>query len=102
PRCPYPTALPILRVALGGRAADVRALVVRQGMTPALIGLGVGLVLAAGAVRLLRGLLYGVQPWDPVTFLAAAAVLAGTALAACYAPARRATRVDPVTALRGE
>ena len=91
-----------VRMALGARAADVRALVVRQGMRPALIGLGVGLVLAAGAVRLLRGLLYGVQPWDPVTFLSAAAVLAGTALAACYAPARRATRVDPVRALRGE
>jgi len=91
-----------VRMALGARAADVRALVVRQGMTPALMGLGVGLLLAAGAVRLLRGLLYGVQPWDPLTFLAAAVVLAGTALAACYAPARRATRVDPVRVLREE
>ena len=91
-----------VRMALGARAEDVRALVVRQGMAPALLGLGAGLVLAAAAVRLLRGLLYGVQPWDPVTFLAAAAVLADTALAACYAPARRATRVDPVRALREE
>ncbi|HEY8468498.1 MAG TPA: ABC transporter permease [Longimicrobiales bacterium] len=91
-----------VRMALGARATDVRALVVRQGMKPAMIGLGVGLVLAAGAVRLLRGLLYGVQPWDPVTFAGAAAMLTATALAACYAPARHATRVDPMEALRGE
>ncbi len=91
-----------IRVALGAQSHDVRALVVRQGMLPALAGLTLGIGVALVASRLLRGLLYGVEPTDATAFAAAAAVLAATALAACYIPARRATRVDPIVALRAE
>ena len=91
-----------IRVALGARAGDVRALVVRQGMLPVLAGLLLGVIAALFAVRVLASLLYGVPPRDAVAFVAAGTVLTLTALAACYLPARRATRVDPITALKTE
>ena len=91
-----------IRVALGAQTRDVRALVVRQGMLPALVGLGLGAVAALFATRLLASLLYGVAPTDATAFVAAAVVLTVTAFAACYLPARRATKVDPLTALRSE
>ena len=91
-----------IRVALGAQTRDVRALVVRQGMLPALVGLGLGAVAALFTTRLLASLLYGVAPRDATAFTAAAVVLTVTAFAACYLPARRATKVDPLTALRSE
>jgi ABC-type antimicrobial peptide transport system permease subunit len=74
--------------------------VVRQGAAPLLGGLVAGLALAAGGVRLLRGLLYGVPPTDPATFAAVTAVLLLGGLAAAYVPARRASRIDPIAAMR--
>jgi putative ABC transport system permease protein len=91
-----------VRVALGALDGDVRALVVRQGMLPAVAGLVIGCVIALFATRVLSSLLYGVTPRDALAFVAAALVLTVTALAACYIPARRATRIDPMTALRAE
>jgi predicted permease len=91
-----------IRVALGAQAGDVRALVVRQGMMPALVGLALGAVAALFTTRVLASLLYGVAPRDVTAFVAAAVVLTATAFAACYLPARRATKVDPMTALRSE
>ncbi|HEY9428522.1 MAG TPA: ABC transporter permease [Gemmatimonadaceae bacterium] len=91
-----------VRVALGALDGDVRALVVRQGMLPALLGLLLGSGAAFFTTRLLSSLLYGVTPRDALSFVAAAIALIVTALAACYIPARRATRIDPMTALRSE
>lgn len=89
-------------MALGAKRADVLRLVVRQGMTMTLIGLALGLVGAFSISRVLRGLLHGVSPTDPLTFIAVSVVLLAVALLACLVPARRATRVDPVIALRAE
>jgi putative ABC transport system permease protein len=80
----------------------VLRLVMTQGVWLTAIGVGLGLAGSAGAVRLLRSMLFGVGEYDPASFVAAAAVLAGAALLACYLPARRATRVDPMIALRAE
>jgi putative ABC transport system permease protein len=89
-----------LRMALGAQRRDVFRLVVSQGMRPAALGVACGLACALGATRLIKSQLYGVSAADPLTFAGAALLLAGVALLACYAPARRAARVDPMTALR--
>jgi len=91
-----------IRVALGARADDVRGLVVRQGMGPVLAGLALGVIASFFAARVLASLLYGVAAHDTLAFVAAGVVLTATAMVACYLPARRATRVDPMTALRSE
>ncbi|MGH9411045.1 MAG: ABC transporter permease [Vicinamibacterales bacterium] len=88
-----------IRVALGARAADVLRLLVADGMRPVLAGVLVGLVADVGATRLLGSMLYGVTPLDPLSVAGAAAALAIVAVIACYLPARRALRVDPVRAL---
>jgi predicted permease len=91
-----------IRMALGARRADVVAMVLQQGVWLAVIGTAIGLVLAAAASRALVVFLFGVPPLDPVIFGGAAVLFAFVGLAACYWPARRATRIDPLTALRYE
>jgi putative ABC transport system permease protein len=91
-----------IRMALGAKRADVLRLVVRQGMTMTLIGIALGLIGAFSMSRVLIGLLYGVSPTDPLTFTGVSIVLLIVALLACLIPARRATRVDPIVALRAE
>jgi putative ABC transport system permease protein len=89
-----------VRLALGATPADVRRMVVRQGMRLAVIGACTGLVLALVATRFLRGLLYEVNPLDPASLLMATMLLLGAAGVACYLPARTASRMDPLVALR--
>jgi putative ABC transport system permease protein len=91
-----------VRMALGARRSDMLALVVQQGLVLTLIGVGVGLLGAFAATRLLRTLLFEVSPTDPLTFLAVPLLLGAVALLASYLPARRAARVDPMIALRSE
>jgi ABC-type antimicrobial peptide transport system permease subunit len=89
-------------MALGADRGDILKLVVRQGLVLVLIGVAVGVAAALGLTRLIASELYGVTPTDPVTFTAVALVLVGVALLASYIPARRATQVDPLEALRHE
>lgn len=91
-----------VRMALGARKTDVVVRIVRQGMRPALLGLAVGLFAAMGLMRLVSSLLYGVKATDPLTFVVVSCTLAAVAALASYLPARRATRVDPIVALRDQ
>jgi putative ABC transport system permease protein len=91
-----------IRLALGARRGNVLGIVLRQGLNLALTGSAVGLVGALIVSHLMAGLLYGVKPTDPLTFASVAILLIGVALLACYLPARRATKVDPIVALRCE
>jgi ABC-type antimicrobial peptide transport system permease subunit len=91
-----------VRLALGAAPLEILGIVVRQGGTIALIGLGIGLGAALVVGRVMKGFLYGVTPADPITLTAVVVILAGVALVACTVPALRAARVAPVVALRSE
>ncbi len=91
-----------VRMALGASRNQVLGLILRQGMRLSLLGVGLGLVGAFAMTRVMGGVLFGVGATDPSTFATIPILLAGVALAACYLPARRATRADPIAALRSE
>jgi putative ABC transport system permease protein len=91
-----------IRMAMGARQVDVSRLVIRQGMVLTAIGMGVGALAALALAQSIRSQVFGVRPFDPGTLLAAFMLMGVTAIVAVYMPARRAARVDPVLALRGE
>jgi ABC-type antimicrobial peptide transport system permease subunit len=89
-------------MALGARPSEVLRFAVHKGVGLSAVGAVVGILGALGLTRYLASLVYGVRPFDPLTFLSVAMLLALVALAACYIPARRASNVDPLAALRNE
>jgi putative ABC transport system permease protein len=91
-----------VRMALGARTENVRRLAMRHGLTPALVGVVLGVIGALAATRLATSMLYGITPRDPLTFVGVVALLVLVAVGASWLPARRATRVDPMIALRAE
>jgi ABC-type antimicrobial peptide transport system permease subunit len=91
-----------VRVALGATSQGIIAQVLVRGLRLAVIGVGIGLVIALGLARFIAGMLYEVSAADPVTFVLVPVLLLIIAVLACYVPARRATRVDPIVALRAE
>jgi putative ABC transport system permease protein len=91
-----------VRMALGAERQDVLRMILREGMLLATTGIGIGIAGAWGLTRVLRSVLFEIEPTDPPTFLGVAAALAVVTLAACYLPARRAVKVDPILALRHE
>ena len=91
-----------VRLALGAQRGDVVRLVVRQGMVLAIAGVAIGLPVSFALTRLISSLLFEVTPRDPITFAAVTTLLIGVAAVACYLPARRATRIEPIVALRQE
>jgi putative ABC transport system permease protein len=91
-----------MRMALGAQPGDVMRLVVGGGARLAFVGIAAGIAASLALTRLMTGLIYGVRATDPVTFAAAVLVLGGTTLLACYVPARRGTKIDPIVALRHE
>jgi ABC-type antimicrobial peptide transport system permease subunit len=91
-----------IRVALGAPRTGVVKMVVWEGMRPVLAGAGIGLLAAVAVTRVMASMLFGVSPWNPVTFLAVPPLLLAAALLACWLPAGRAVRMDPTQALRTE
>jgi ABC-type antimicrobial peptide transport system permease subunit len=91
-----------IRMALGAESADVRRMVVFQGMALALIGVAIGVGASFGLTRFIASFLFGVKAWDPAVFVAVPLLLSAVALIAVWLPARRATRIDPLDALRYE
>jgi len=91
-----------IRMALGARTSDVLGLIIRQGVQLALIGIAIGAAAALGLTRVMTRFLFEVQPTDAITFASVSVVLFGLALVACWLPARRAAKVDPMEALRYE
>jgi putative ABC transport system permease protein len=91
-----------IRMALGAHPGDILSLVLRRGMKLTLIGMALGLIGAVASTRLLRDMLFGIKPLDPLTFAAMTLLLICISLIACFLPARRATKVDPMNVLRSE
>ena len=91
-----------IRMALGAKPGDVFALIMRQGALQTAVAIAIGILLALGAGRVLAQMLYQVSPADPLALVVAAIMLGAAAMLACYVPARRATKVSPMTALRTE
>jgi putative ABC transport system permease protein len=91
-----------IRMALGAQTLDVRTMFLRHGLWLTAVGIAIGIGLALVITRVMSAFLFGVSPMDPMTYVAVSGVLAGLTLLATYVPARRASRVDPVLALRSE